>query len=121
MRRDVTERNKRNARELRRRKTRPEAKLRHALGNSRKLGVPFRFQHCIGTYIADFACIRAKIVVEIDGWSHTGRAIADAERQQWLESQGWTVLRYTNDDVLADASAIAEDILRRALQAVASP
>jgi very-short-patch-repair endonuclease len=121
LRRDVTPKIKQNARELRRQKTKPEAKLRHALGSSRKLGVPFRFQHCIGPYIADFACIRAKIVVEIDGWSHIDRDLPDEKRQQWLESQGWTVLRYTNDGVLADPSAVAEDILRQTLAAIDSP
>jgi very-short-patch-repair endonuclease len=118
LRREVTPQNKENARDLRRRRTKPETLLRKALSNSRKLGVPLRFQHCIGPYIVDFACIRAKIVVEIDGWSHIDRETPDARRQKWLESQGWTVLRYTNDAVLADPSAVAEDILRQALAAI---
>ena len=57
-------------------------------------------------------------MVEIDGWSHTDREGPDATRQSWLESDGWTVLRYPNDGVLADPSAVGEDILRQALAAV---
>jgi very-short-patch-repair endonuclease len=61
----------------------------------------FRRQAPIGHYAADFACIAARLVLEIDGATHSSDAeIAhDAKRTAYLTQEGWTVLRFTNDDV----------------------
>jgi very-short-patch-repair endonuclease len=61
-------------------------------------GWKFRRQAPIGDYIVDFLCIAAKLVVELDGSSHNEtRSEYDQCRQEWLESQGYTVLRFSSD------------------------
>ena len=62
-----------------------------ALLRGRRLGVKFRRQHPIGPYVADFACVSARLVVEIDGDTHI--AAYDEHRDRWLESRGWRVMR----------------------------
>jgi very-short-patch-repair endonuclease len=61
----------------------------------------FRRQHPIGPYIADFACVAAKLVVEVDRLAHwTAEQLAhDAKRTRFLESKGWRVLRVSSGDV----------------------
>jgi very-short-patch-repair endonuclease len=77
------------ARDLRSNLTRPEALLwQHLRGD--KLGVRFRRQHRIGSYIADFYCAAANLVVEIDGDSHAEREEYDANRTWWLAQRGCT-------------------------------
>lgn len=65
-------------------------------------GHKFVRQHIIGDYIVDFLCRDAQLVVEIDGGYHAERQQEedDAIRQQWLESVGYTVLRFTNNEIL---------------------
>ena len=63
--------------------------------------VKFRRQHPIGPYIADFACIAARLVIEADGETHgtdTERA-HDRTRDAWMEKRGWRVLRVWNRDI----------------------
>ena len=100
----------------------PERRLWRVLGNRQLGGHKFRRQHPIGPYIADFACVAAKLVVEIDGDSHfTSEAIeADRRRSAFLVKQGWTVLRFTNTDVRESLEGVAmaiEDALRIAASA----
>ena len=63
----------------------------------RRLGVRFRRQVPIGPYIADFACLAKKLVVEIDGSVHDFQD--DTRRTAFLEGRGFTVLRFSNDEV----------------------
>ena len=69
-----------------------------------QLGEPFRRQHIIGEFIADFACLPAKLVVELDGRYHSlpEQQISDEERTQWLKRYGFNVIRFTNEQVLCD-------------------
>jgi very-short-patch-repair endonuclease len=62
-------------------------------------GWKFRRQHPIGEYIVDFACPAARLVVELDGYSHgfDVQINYDESRQRWLESQGYKVLRFSGD------------------------
>jgi very-short-patch-repair endonuclease len=62
-------------------------------------GWKFRRQHPIGEYIVDFACLAARLVVELDGYSHGFEAQIsyDESRQRWLEGQGYKVLRFSGD------------------------
>ena len=64
-------------------------------------GFRFRRQHPIGPYIADFACVSASLVVEVDGDTHsTDAEIAhDDRRDRYMKAHGWRVLRVTNEDV----------------------
>jgi very-short-patch-repair endonuclease len=73
-----------------------------------QLGVRIRRQVVIGPYIADFACLALKLVIEIDGAQHW-ESEADALRDEYLRLHGWTVLRLSTDDVLRDPEwAVAE-------------
>ncbi|MGN0225930.1 MAG: endonuclease domain-containing protein [Prevotella sp.] len=71
---------------------------------SRQLGVVFRRQHIIGKFIADFSCVVLKLIIEIDGAYHQlpEQQVSDEERSQWLNSQGFTVIRFTNEEILSD-------------------
>ena len=72
----------------------------------KQLGAAFRRQHIIGDFIADFSCIPLKLVVEVDGKYHQlpEKMVSDEERTSWLESNGFTVLRFTNEQVLQDTN-----------------
>lgn len=61
-------------------------------------------QHVIGDYIVDFLFCKSKIIVEIDGGYHftEKQQQDDAQRTKWLESQGYKVIRFTNEQVLCD-------------------
>ncbi|MEJ1968920.1 MAG: endonuclease domain-containing protein [Rhizomicrobium sp.] len=78
-------------------------------------GWKFRRQHPIGPYVADFVHIRGRLVIEIDGDTHAteeGRA-HDRGRDDYLLSQGWEVMRFTNNDVYLDVTAVIEQITGR--------
>ncbi|MGB7160504.1 MAG: DUF559 domain-containing protein [Tepidisphaeraceae bacterium] len=72
-----------------------------------QLGVRFRRQHRVGSYIADFFAHAAKLVVEVDGDSHDERREHDEKRTYWMNRRGLTVLRFTNDEVLKNLDAVA--------------
>ncbi len=69
-----------------------------------QLGVHFRRQHIIDNYIADFACLAKRLIIEIDGGYHQlpTQQVSDAERTEWLEDQGFKVIRFTNEEILFD-------------------
>ena len=71
-----------------------------------QLGVHFRRQHIIGNYIADFACLAKRLIIEIDGGYHQlpTQQVSDAERTEWLEDQGFKVIRFTNEEILFDTN-----------------
>lgn len=78
--------------------TATEALLWEALRGSR-LGLPFRRQVVLGDYIADFVCVPRRLVVEVDGGYHAGRAATDARRDRALARLGYRVLRLPAEDV----------------------
>jgi very-short-patch-repair endonuclease len=86
------------AREFRQNPTRSERILWNAI-RGRSLGVCFYRQQVMWPFIADFTVERPRLVVEIDGRIHEGQLIRDAERQQRLEAQGYSVVRFSADDV----------------------
>jgi very-short-patch-repair endonuclease len=90
-----------------------EGQLWLCLRQLRKRGFHFRRQVPIGRYIADFACHRAKLIVEVDGSQHGNvNAMAyDTERSAFLESRGYKVFRFWNSEVLDDPERIVEIIL----------
>ncbi|MGZ8371166.1 MAG: endonuclease domain-containing protein, partial [Caulobacteraceae bacterium] len=75
-------------------------------------GHKFRRQHPIGRYVVDFACDRLRLVIEIDGDVHQRDEVVtnDYWRQKDLEGLGWTVIRFTNDQVFAEPEQIVEAI-----------
>ena len=100
-------------RELRQRQTKAESLIWTVLRARRLAGLKFRRQHAIGPYIVDFACIEKDVVIELDGGYHEHQYEKDRVRQAFLESEGWQVLRFTNEDVLSDVEAVAISIARQ--------
>ena len=86
------------AREMRSDPTAAEDLLWYHL-RRKQMGVRFRRQEPIGPFIADFACLTARVIVEVDGDSHTDRW-RDRQRDQWFHEHGWFVLRFWDNYVL---------------------
>ena len=98
------------ARELRAGMTRAEVLLWQKLRGDQMLGLRFRRQEPIGNFIADFFCAAARLVVELDGDSHDGRADYDATRDEILAAEGYRTLRFRNEDVFRNLSGVLETI-----------
>ena len=98
------------ARELRQNQTEAEARLWSRLRAHRMAGVQFRRQHAIGDYIVDFCSPRRKLIIELDGSQHLDQAEYDLERTQYLETKGYCVLRFWNDDVMNDIEIVLNTI-----------
>jgi primosomal protein N' (replication factor Y) len=90
---------------LRTNATDAERRLWRVLRNRQLEGCKFRRQHPIGPYVADFACTRHQLVVEADGGQHAGNP-DDIRRTEWLESQGWRVLRFWNNEILDNTEGV---------------
>ncbi len=104
-----------NARRLRTYPTEAEKRLWTVLRRQQVEGHRFRRQAPIGRYIVDFVCLRRRLVVEVDGGQHASRVQADTARTAWLESQGFRVLRFWNNNVLGNTNGVVEAI-RQALR-----
>ncbi len=74
----------------------------------------FRRQRPVGPYIVDFVCLEKKLVIEVDGGQHSDNKAYDAARDQWLNTQGYRVLRFWNNDVLTNIEGVME-IVQRAM------
>jgi adenine-specific DNA-methyltransferase len=92
----------------------PEAMLWNVLKRRQLGGLKFRKQCPIDSFVVDFYCAEARLIVELDGESHVRRADKDETRQRAIESKGLTVLSLTNDDVIKHLEAVADGILRAA-------
>jgi very-short-patch-repair endonuclease len=88
------------ARQKRQEPTLAEDQLWNHLRKRQRLGFKFRRQHTIERFIVDFYCAEAWLVIEVDGSVHDYTVDEDAIRQEFLESTGLRVIRFTNDDVL---------------------
>lgn len=77
-----------------------------------RLGAKFRRQHLIGQYIPDFVCLSKQLIVEVDGGYHFigDQIISDEQRTAYLESFGYHVIRFTNEEVLADTQNVLQKI-----------
>ncbi len=65
-----------------------------------------------GIYIVDFVCLQKRLIVELDGGQHNDETNYDAERDAWLCHQGFTVLRFWNNDVLKNIEGVMELIVK---------
>ena len=101
-----------NAKHMRSVPTEAEAALWRYLRAGRLSAYKFMRQQPIGYFIVDFICFAQKLVVEVDGGQHVELKVRDEERTAWLESQGFQVLRFWNDDVLKRRELVLEEILR---------
>ena len=104
------------ARELRRNMTKAEKQLWWMLRYKQLEGLRFRRQVPLGPYYADFFCPKARLVVELDGASHsTDAQIAhDEKRDHWFQSQGIRVFRISNREFYERPDEIADAIYRAA-------
>jgi very-short-patch-repair endonuclease len=100
-----------NSRKLRRDQTPAETKLWQALRAHQAGDVHFRRQHAIGNYIVDFCSPRQKLVIEVDGSQHLEQVEYDNRRTAFLESKGYRVLRFWNDDVMKNLEGVMIVIL----------
>jgi very-short-patch-repair endonuclease len=100
------------SRALRRTQTASEAKLWHYLRRKQIRDVRFRRQFALGPYIVDFVCLRARLVVEVDGESHLDVAeiVYDTRRTAFLEREGYRVIRCWNLDVLTNIDGVIQRI-----------
>lgn len=76
------------------------------------LGVTFKRQHIIGDYIADFVCLTSKLIVELDGGYHqlAQQQISDEQRTEWLESRGFKIIRFTNEELFHNVDKVLDTI-----------
>ena len=107
------EETKRRARRLRRRQTKAEQMLWDVLRAKRLCGLKFRRQHPIDPFIADFACVARKAIVELDGGYRDYQYEDDDSRKAFLEEQGWFVMRFSNDEVIENIDAVAVSIAKQ--------
>jgi len=100
------------ARQLRISLTDAEQRLWRQIRNRQLLGCKFRRQAPIGKYIVDFVCFEKRLIVELDGGQHARHQGYDHDRTEWLQSQGFRVIRFWNHDVLKEVEATKEVIVR---------
>jgi len=79
----------------------------------REDGVRFRRQHAIGNYIVDFCAPRKKLIIELDGSQHLEQQEYDQERTRYLESHGYQVIRFWNNEVMKDVEGVLLAILQK--------
>ena len=108
-------RHRANAKSMRKAMTDAELKLWNELRAHRLMGLGFRRQFPIAGYIVDFACPEKKLIVEVDGSQHSDAGFAEADeiRSKRLEQDGWTVLRFWNDDVIRTSTMSVSILLLR--------
>ncbi len=98
-----------NSRENRQNQTEAEDLLWQHLRNN-QTGYKIRRQHAIGSYIADFICLKKALIIEVDGDYHLGITEQDAIRTQVLNQLGFEVIRFTNEEVIADINQVVKKI-----------
>jgi len=89
-----------------------EYKLWQELRRKQIYGHHFRRQHPIGPYVADFACVKEKLVIEADGYGHseTHEIEHDEKRTAYMNKLGWRVIRFRNEDIYDDVDGVVEAI-----------
>jgi len=100
------------ARKLRKNMTTQERKMWELLRNKRYKNLQFKRQEPIGGYIVDFVCHNKNLIIEIDGGQHNEISIIEYDkiRTQYLESKGYTVLRFWNNDIDNNIEGVFERI-----------
>jgi leucyl-tRNA synthetase len=93
----------------------PEEEIIWQLVRSNKTGFHIRRQHIIGTYIVDFACLDKLTTIEIDGGYHDDPLIQqyDKERTRFLKENGFTEIRFTNEEVRKDVNAVIKKLIEK--------
>ena len=99
------------ARFLRKAMTDSERLLWRHLRNRQMVGFKFRRQYPVGPYIVDFVCLEKKLVIELDGGQHAFSLMTDVKRTRYLETKGYRVMRFWNNQVLQETEAVLSVIL----------
>lgn len=100
------------ARILRSEQTNTEKVLWYNIRNNKLNGIKFKRQVPIGKYIVDFLCMHKKLVIELDGSQHVENQEYDNIRTEYLKSNGYTVIRFFDDEVLKHTENVLTEILR---------
>ena len=102
--------------ELRQRQNDAEGRLWYFLRNRQINSCKFRRQHRMGSFIVDFVCLEEKLIIELDGGQHNevSNKEKDTIRTNWLEKEGYKVLRFWDNDVLANIEGVVE-VIRKIL------
>ena len=110
--RPISDFKRKAAKALRARTTGAEDILWRHLRRLEIRGSHFRRQVPIGPYVADFACLKERLIIEVDGSQHGEDANTrrDEDRTRWLNSEGYRVLRFWNNDVMSKTEAVMEAI-----------
>ena len=108
---------KTRSRALRRTPTAAEEKLWYLLRKRRHFALKFRRQHPIGSYVADFYCHELKLIVELDGPVHEEefQRAHDENRDANLLAEGYTIFRFTNEEIFQDAESVLDRIMDQAM------
>jgi very-short-patch-repair endonuclease len=104
------------ARSLRHDSVPAEIRLWRVLRNRISGGFKFRRQHPIGPYVVDFACLKCKLAVEVDGESHLATRAHDEQRTRFQDAAGWKVIRFWNTEVYEDLEPVQEAIYQECLR-----
>lgn len=99
------------ARHLRNNATEAERRLWQHLRRRQLNGFKFRRQRTVGRYVCDFVCLEAAVVIELDGSQHVNEAPYDDQRDAFLRSNGFRIMRFWNGLVFSEPDAVVQTIL----------
>jgi len=99
-----------NAKALRSNQTEAEQRLWYHLRAHRFMGLKCKRQKPMGRYIGDFVCLEHRLIIELGGGQHAEQVAYDQHRDAWLRSQGYTVLRFWDNDVMQQWEGVLEQI-----------
>lgn len=109
------------SKQLRKEMTPEELRLWYLLRGRRFFGYKFRRQMPIGTYIVDFACFKAKLIIELDGGQHQDEEAYDLRRTAFLKANGWEVIRFWNNEFRVNEEEVLIAIMQRLQCLMPSP
>jgi len=98
------------ARQLRENQTQVEKRLWYRIRSRQIHGAKFRRQATIGRYIVDFACFEHQLIIELDGGQYASPSLREDERTAWLKSQGFSILRFWNNDIIENMDGVLQRI-----------
>jgi len=102
-----------NVKKLRTHSIEAEKRLWYFLRDRGVENCKFRRQHSIGRYIADFCCIEKKLVIELDGGHHLLNKDYDERRARFLQSKGYCVIRFWDNEVMTKTEVVLEEIQKQ--------
>ena len=97
-----------SAKKMRRNPTLAKRHMWHYLRNRQLLNCKFKRQYIIGKFVVDFICLEVQLVVEVDGLEHLERKKYDDKRTHFLESKGYSVIRFWNEEILSKPEKVLE-------------